>query len=342
MQSDGVKNIRPLGFQWATSDPFLFCVHHEDFYPAGKENMGPDPQLLAGRLLGQDFQLRDGWRMYHGTTVPGFPSHPHCGFETVTIVRNGYIDHSDSMGGYGRFGKGDVQWMTAGRGVQHAEMFPLLHSDKGNPVELFQIWLNLPAAAKKAPPHYTMFWRERIPVYRHHDSYGRETVADIIAGQLYGRQAPSPPPDSWAADPAHAVGIWHMLMEPGAEFTLPPAAAGVNRSLYFYKGKSLQINGHAVEAYHAIDADARSSLKLVNGDKTGMLLVLQGKPIGEPVVQHGPFVTTTYAEIHEAIRNYQRTGFGGWPWPVNDPVHPRHRGRFAHYSDGKEENISQE
>ena len=84
--------------------------------------------------------------------MPGFPSHPHRGFETVTYVRRGLIDHSDSLGAAARFGRGDTQWLTAGRGIVHAEMFPLLDEDGPNPLELFQIWVNLPAADKMAAP----------------------------------------------------------------------------------------------------------------------------------------------------------------------------------------------
>ncbi|MCB0663557.1 MAG: pirin family protein, partial [Saprospiraceae bacterium] len=114
---NNILSVKQLGFPWETSDPFLFCVHHEDFYPKGNGNMGLDPSYLKGRNLGNDFQTKDGFRMYHGETVPGFPAHPHLGFETVTIARKGFIDHSDSLGAAGRFGEGDVQWMTAGKGV---------------------------------------------------------------------------------------------------------------------------------------------------------------------------------------------------------------------------------
>ncbi|HPJ53706.1 MAG TPA: pirin family protein, partial [Flavobacteriales bacterium] len=120
-----IKQIKPLGFQWETQDPFIFCVHHEDFFPEGNERMGPKTGL-EGRQLGQDFIIKDGYRMYHGRQVPGFPGHPHRGFETITLVRKGFVDHSDSAGATARYGNGDVQWMTAAKGLRHAEMFPLV------------------------------------------------------------------------------------------------------------------------------------------------------------------------------------------------------------------------
>ena len=97
-----ILKTEPLGFQWPTLDPFLFCVHHEDYFPAGNENMGPNENYLKGRHIGDDFIIKDGFRMYHGKTVPGFPGHPHRGFETITIVRKGVVDHADSLGASGR------------------------------------------------------------------------------------------------------------------------------------------------------------------------------------------------------------------------------------------------
>ena len=147
---------------WPTLDPFLFCVHHLDEYPAGDDALRPKASL-AGRSIGHDFSGKDGWSMYHGDGVPGFPQHPHRGFETVTVARQGFIDHSDSLGAAARFGEGDLQWMTAGKGVVHSEMFPLLKENADNPTELFQIWLNLPAASKMVEPHFSMFWAGAIP-----------------------------------------------------------------------------------------------------------------------------------------------------------------------------------
>ena len=100
-----VIKIKPMGFQWETADPFLFCVHHDDKFPKGNDEMAPAPQLLEGRHIGDDFIIKDGWRMYHGKTVPGFPCHPHRGFETITIVRKGLVDHADSMGAAGSTAK---------------------------------------------------------------------------------------------------------------------------------------------------------------------------------------------------------------------------------------------
>lgn len=214
--------------------PSFFCAYHDDAYPAANAQMGPQASL-AGWAMGQDFPRKDGWSMYHGSVVPGFPAHPHRGFETVTIVRKGLIDHSDLLGATARFGRGDVQWLTAGQGIVHSEMFPLLD-----------------AAAQ-----------------------GRRTEVAVIAGRLADAAAPlAPPPDAWAA-------------QADAEF-----------------------------------------------------LLLQGQPMAEPVVQYGPFVMNTQAEIAQTLADYQRTQFGGWPFDDDAPVHGRDPLRFAKHPDGCEERPS--
>lgn len=327
-----IININKLDFTWATQDPFLFCVHHRDQYPAGEADFGPPDSELRGRNMGQDFTLKDGWRMYHGSRVPGFPAHPHRGFETVTVVLDGYVDHSDSHGASGRYGGGDVQWMTAGSGLQHAEMFPLLNRESDNPGELFQIWLNLPKKNKMVDPHYTMLWAEDIPNY---DQDG--VKVRIISGSFQGMTPPPPAPDSWASDPDSQVTIWIITLDANVKWTLPAAASSLNRSLYFYQGSDLRIAGRDFGVSHSLDLLADADITIENGDSESRLLLLQAKPIGEPVAQYGPFVMNDRAELEQAFSDYQRTQFGGWPWPRRDPVHGGEKRRFARYSDGTEE-----
>ena len=348
MSASPIVQVKPLGFPWETIDPFLFCVYHDDAYPKANPQMGPDAPL-AGRDLGQDFSRQDGWSMYHGETVPGFPGHPHRGFETVTIARKGLIDHADSLGATARFGGGDVQWLTAGEGIVHSEMFPLLDAAAPNPLELFQIWLNLPARSKMAPPHFTMFWAEEIPRLSARDGEGRSTEVACIAGRL---AAPAeaddgqaslavplaPPPDSWAARADADLAIWTIRMAPGAHWALPAATGeGTRRTLYFFKGSSVRVAGQEVKAHAAIELRAGADVALVNGSEVGEFLMLQGRPIGEPVVQHGPFVMNTEAEIAATFADYRRTRFGGWPWPDSAPVHGRDPARFARHADGRQE-----
>jgi redox-sensitive bicupin YhaK (pirin superfamily) len=336
MYNKVISNIKPLGFAWETSDPFLFCVHHLDHYPNGNELMGPAASL-EGRNIGQDFTVRNGWRMYHGETIPGFPMHPHRGFETVTVVLNGFVDHSDSWGAGGRYGNGDVQWMTAGAGLQHSEMFPLIHSEQPNPLELFQIWLNLPRAKKFASPFYNMLWAEHIPVKEFKDKHGNKTSVRIIAGNLENTAALAPAPDSWAADPENEVAIWIITMEAGAEWTLPAASIDVNRALYFYNGSDIHVAGVKIEPRFSVNLLADQPVIMEAGEQNASVLLLQGKPINEPVVQHGPFVMNTFEEIQQAFFDYRKNQFGGWPWKRTDNVFPRSEGRFAKYADGKEE-----
>jgi redox-sensitive bicupin YhaK (pirin superfamily) len=275
--------------------------------------------------------------MYHGSKIPGFPVHPHRGFETITIVLKGLVDHSDSMGASGRYGHGDVQWMTAGAGMQHAEMFPLVHQDRENPLELFQIWLNLPAEEKFVKPYYKMLWNEDIPRSRFKDDNEKSIEVIIVAGSVNGQDAVPPAPDSWAAKEENEVAIWLISMEAQSKWELPPASEQASRSLYFYNGPKITISGKEISSYKAIDLKASQRVLLENGPDEGHLLLLQGRPIDEPVVQYGPFVMNSREEIQQAFDDFRRTQFGGWPWPNTDQVHGRERGRFARYSDDKEE-----
>jgi len=323
-----IKHIAPLGFPWPTQDPFLFCAHHRDAYPEGLDHLGPDPAHLRGRNMGQDFQIKDGFRMYHGQSVPGFPPHPHRGFETVTIVREGYVDHADSLGAVARFGEGDIQWLTTGKGIVHSEMFPLLHKEKGNPLELFQIWLNLEARNKMASPYFSMYWGESIKA-----SQKNGAQIKVYVGDLDGIPGVTPPPESYAAKSDSELAIYTVSLAAGSRFTLPAARAGTGRMLYFFSGDGLIADGREIPSYHYIALD-EGELELESQDGPCELLYLAGRPIGEPVAQYGPFVMNTPQEIEQTIQDYRRTGFGGWPHQVDEPVHGNGTERFARYPDG--------
>jgi quercetin 2,3-dioxygenase len=327
-----VLELVELGMPWGGLDPFIFTIHHVDHYPAGNESQGPAASL-AGRQIGMDFSYRDGWSMYHGSRVPGFPQHPHRGFETVTVVRRGYVDHSDSLGATARYGEGDVQWLTTGSGIQHAEMFPLIRDDQSNPLELFQIWLNLPPESKLVPAYFRMLWGEDIPTL----SPAAGVEVDVMAGSLGEFVAPSPPPDSWASRPDTSFAIWLVRLTPGASWTLPPSDPGVNRMLHFFDGETANVGGTAVDRGTGIRLRSDLGAEVSNTGSAAEFLLLQGRPIGAPVIQMGPFVMNTPEEIQQAVSDYRRTGFGGWPWPGPDPVHARTDRRFAIHADGNVE-----
>ena len=329
---DIVLDTAPLGTQWPTTDPFLFCAHHLDGYPAGDGNLRPAASL-KGRNIGSDFAGIDGWNMYHGSGVPGFPQHPHRGFETVTYVRTGTIDNADSLGATARFGEGDTQWVTAGRGIVHSEMLPLLSSSEPNPLELFQIWLNLPAANKMVDAHFTMLWSEATPVVQ-----SEGAAVTVITGELGGHRPPTPP-NSWAAQTDADVAIWHVRLDAAGSVSLPPARfAETVRTVYCFHGGGVQIGSHPLAIGNCAIVKSDRFCVLTATDGPVECLVLQGRPIGEPVARYGPFVMNTEAEIQQAFGYYRRTEFGGWPWPADDPTNGDSAvGRFARYPDGRYE-----
>lgn len=325
-----ITNRQTIDFQWPTQGPFLFCVHHYDYYPMGNAKFGVDPKHFAGRNMGSDFIPKDGFRLYHGQEVPGFPVHPHRGFETITIVRKGYVDHADSLGAAGRYGEGDVQWMTAGGGVQHSEMFPLLHQDKVNTVELFQIWLNLPKASKMVPADFKMLWASKIPKIQQD-----KVEVSLISGEYQGQRFFEAPSQSWAKNPEHEVNILLVKMQNGGTFSFPKAKGTTNRTVYLFEGKGVEVNGQAITGKEALFMDSTRDLSIVAKSDNVEFLLLEARPIGEPVVQHGPFVMNSREDIYQTIADYQRTEFGGWKWPRHDMVHGEKIERFAKYPDGR-------
>jgi redox-sensitive bicupin YhaK (pirin superfamily) len=335
-QSSGpILQSVPLGSQWPTLDPFLFCAHHLDHYPAADGALAPAASL-AGRSIGQDFAGVDGWNMYHGSTVPGFPQHPHRGFETVTYVRRGWCDHSDSLGAVARFGEGDVQWITAGAGIVHAEMFPLFRTDGPNTLHLFQIWLNLPAADKMVDPSFLMLWSHDIPTVAV-DGAEVTVIAGTVVTEAGATTGPAAPPDSWASRPDGDVSIQHLRLADGARWVIDPAPEGAQRVLYVFEGAATTVADRSIAPETGLVLDPTVAVEVVGGAGGSEALLLQGRPIGEPVAQYGPFVLNDEAGIRQAMADFQRTGFGGWPWEADDPVHGPTPERFARHPDGRED-----
>ena len=239
------------------------------------------------------------------------------------------------MGAQSRFGRGDVQWMTAGKGVVHSEMFPLVDAKAPNRNELFQVWLNLPAANKMVDPYFTMIWSEEIQRHRETDANGHHTTIAVVAGQYQQAKGVRTPPDSWAAKPDHQVNIWTSEMDAHAKWVLPAGAKGTTRVLYVYDHRGCSVAGQLLNAPTGVQLFSEQPVAVENGDHPAQLLLLEGQPIREPVAQHGPFVMNHRAEIEQAFADYRRTRFGGWPWGSDDPVMERERGRFAKHADGR-------
>ena len=314
-----------FGLRLEVQSPFIIAAYHSDRYPKGNGKLGPVEENNGK------------WSMYHGEYVPGFPAHPHRGFETITYVENGVVDHSDGLGASGRYGNGDVQWMTAGKGLQHCEMFPLFNTEKENPLDLFQIWLNLDSKNKLVEPDYKMLWRENIPIVEIADN-NKLTKIKLIAGVEGSTKALEPTNNSWAKDSRNNVAIKFIYMEPGAKYCLSAISETLNRAVYFYNGDKILIENEEFKQREYAFLKGNEIINIENiGNKTARLLLLEGEPINEPVAAYGPFVMNTMDEIRQAYVDYNKTEFGGWPFIKGEVIHDNNVGRFAKYSDGREE-----
>ncbi len=324
MSNPLIYSVVPIEFRLDLKDPFIFCAHHIDHYPKGNADLGP-----ATPALNKEYN------MYYGETVPGFPEHPHTGFETITLVEQGYVDHFDSLGNAGRYADGDVQWLTTGNGVEHCEMFPLLHEDRDNPFELFQIWFNSSPEQKKQPADYKMFWREQIPHVFEADAENRKSDIRIISGQFKETQAIPRPPHSWAAAAENKVNIYLIKLAPEAELTIPATTSTSNRFCYFYEGKTLDVEDQTIDFKHLVELKADADIHLKSGLLESRILWLEGEPINAPVAMRGPFVLNSNEELDAAFRRYRETHFGEWPWPSPAPVFEKAQPRFATYNGGE-------
>ena len=321
MSADSIYAITPIQFRLDLKDPFIFCAHHIDHYPKANAEMGP-----ATPALNKEYN------MYYGEVVPGFPEHPHTGFETITLVERGTVDHFDSLGNAGRYAAGDVQWLTTGNGVEHCEMFPLIDQEHDNPLELFQIWFNSSPEQKKQPADYKMLWREQIP---HVISNDGQVDLRIISGSYANTAALDRPPHSWAAAAENRVNIYLITLAAGAEVTIPATTATSSRFCYFYQGSQLTVSRETIAMKHLVELQPDVEIQLQAGDQEARILWLEGEPIGAPVAMRGPFVLNSDEELNAAFRRYRETQFGGWPWPSPAPVFEREQVRFATYNGGE-------
>jgi redox-sensitive bicupin YhaK (pirin superfamily) len=186
-----------------------------------------------------------------------------------------------------------------------------------------------------------MFWSEDLPRLAGRDASRSGVEVVCVAGRLTDGGTvlePLPaPPDSWAASADNDVAIWTVRLEPGARWTLPRARlAASRRMLYFFAGETVRVGGQALERHAAIELAADEPAELINdGAAKAEFLMLQGRPIGEPVAQVGPFVMNTESEVRQAFEDYRRTRFGGWPWPDAEPVHGPEPARFARHANGR-------
>ena len=225
----------------------------------------------------------------------GVGEHPHRGFETVTIVYAGEVEHRDSSGGGGRIGPGDVQWMTAGAGIVHEEFHGREYARRGGPFEMVQLWVNLPAKDKRTPPRYQGITRSEIPEVE----VAGATVR-VIAGAFENGRGP--------AQTFSPMDVWDLRLS-GAPLELPDPDAHPTARVELRGGVS-PAGCEAVRAGEVALFDrAGSSLRLDGGEEATALL-LSGQPLREPIVGHGPFVMNTEDEIRQAIRDYQSGRMG--------------------------------
>lgn len=228
----------------------------------------------------------------------GVGQHPHRGFETVTIVYQGELEHRDSTGSGGRIGPGDVQWMTAGAGILHEEFHSEAFARQGGFMEMVQLWVNLPAKDKMAPPGYQTILDGDIPDIALKDDAGR---LRLIAGTFEGRQGP--------AKTFTPIDVWDIRLNPGKDLTLD-LHEGRNAALVVLHG-AVQVNGRErAEAGQWVLLDrAGDRMSLQTSDKA-VVLLLSGEPIDEPIVGHGPFVMNSEQEILQAFEDFHSGRFG--------------------------------
>ncbi|MFK7670671.1 quercetin 2,3-dioxygenase [Pseudomonas lundensis] len=231
----------------------------------------------------------------------GVGQHPHRGFETVTIVYKGEVEHRDSTGNGGVIGPGDVQWMTAASGILHEEFHSEAFARRGGTLEMVQLWVNLPAKDKMAAPGYQGILDRDIPDVALKDNAGR---LRLIAGEFDGHRGP-----------AHTftdIQVWDIRLQAGKSATFD-LREGHNTALVVLKG-AVQLNGQEMAREGQLALFDRDGTQVhVDADQDAVFLILSGEPIDEPIVGHGPFVMNSEAEIEQAFVDFQSGRFGRMP-----------------------------
>lgn len=270
-QRDDIGDLltqRPLPNEFASQiDPFLFLNHH------GPQTYPPNNHGLP------------------------FGPHPHRGFETVTLMFDGVLAHRDSAGHESIIGAGGVQWMTAGSGIVHAEVSPKQFLEQGGPLEIIQLWINLPARLKMTTPAYQGLQRDAIPAIAEDD--GKVTL-NLIAGQWNGHSGP--------VRSLTGVFMSTIQMQAGGRVRLPGLLAR-NVLLYVVRGAVI-LGGDRIGAMHLAELGHEGDAIELLAERDSVVLFGHAAPLDEPVVAHGPFVMNTRAEINSAIADYQAGRFG--------------------------------
>ena len=254
-------------------------------------NLGPviDPFLLLDYAGPVDFPPTRERR--------GVGEHPHRGFETVTIVYAGEVEHRDSSGGGGKIGPGDVQWMTAASGLVHEEFHGREFARRGGRFEMVQLWVNLPAAHKKAPPRYQGLLAADIPTV----TLPGGASARVVAGTLAGAKGP--------AQTFTPIEVWDLRFEAGqtADLVLPD---GFTTALVVLRGALTADGSEPIRSAEVALFDRAGERIHVEAAEATTALLLGGQPIAEPIVGRGPFVMNRAEEIHQAMQDYQSGRMG--------------------------------
>lgn len=263
-----LTTYRALPTKWVDmQDPFLFLNHH-------------GPQIYAPNNRG----------------LP-FGPHPHRGFETVTFILEGDIAHRDSAGHESVIDAGGIQWMTAGRGLVHSEQSSERFMREGGPLEVLQLWVNLPARLKMTEPRYLGLQKEAIPIAHTPD---RAVRVQLIAGHWNG--------STGAVQPLTEISV--MLLDFTAQSSLNMDIPSEHAIFLYVVRGGIDVNGHPVQAHHLVQFAFDGDIIEITGSPGTMVLLCHAPPYHEPIVAHGPFVMNTEQEIHQAIRDYQEGKFG--------------------------------